>query len=163
MSSGSEARESSFGVFVARRPGLGAVDLGSAGKRPALGPLLVRIFLRPFTAPSLVIFWRRWNPVYGYFLGKYVYGPIRAFLPRPLSMIATFAFSGFFLHDAPAWAAGGRPRPPHGVTVWFAFIALGVVSSEKLNLRMDGLRPGARVALHAGFLVGTYLLMRAVG
>ncbi|MDD5627885.1 MAG: hypothetical protein PHU21_02390 [Elusimicrobia bacterium] len=135
-------------------------------KNQRLRLILWRVFCRPFTAPSLPLFWRYWNPFYGYYLGKYVYRPCRRMLPHPISVLATFAFCGFFLHDILGWPAyaslKGGIAPPHNITTWFLIIALGLVVSEKLGLRFDSLAPRARAGIHLAYLCGTYLLMRLV-
>lgn len=124
------------------------------------------MFFRPFTAPSFALFWRYWNPLYGYCLSRYIYRPCLVIFPRSLSVVLTFAFCGFFLHDIFGWTAyaarSGHLTPPHNTTVWFTIIALGLVISEKLDLRFDRLEPGFRAALHVGFLTATYLLTRLV-
>jgi len=87
-------------------------------------------------------------------------------LPHSLGVLATFAFCGFFLHDALGWLAGialgGGFVPPHNVTVWFCLIAAGIILTEGLGLRFDRLASGVRVGMHVGYLAGLYLLMRLV-
>jgi len=63
---------------------------------------------RSFGAHSFRAFWRYWHPVYGYFLRYYCYLPLRRFLPDSLSLVLTFALSGFLLHDLVAWLAVGH-------------------------------------------------------
>jgi hypothetical protein len=125
--------------------------------------LLMRMLDRAFTSPSLSMFWRYWNPVYGYFLSKYIYRPCRRILPRWTSLLLTFAFCGFFLHDALAWPAaitrtGKLFPPPHRITAWFTLIAAGILLSEALGLRFDALSRRARIALHLAYLAITLTL-----
>ena len=151
----------SLNSYIVRRLGIRSDDLRSLDKRQRARYFLSRVFFRPFTAPSLTLFWRYWNPVYGYYLSKYIYRPCRMILPHSICVLVTFAFSGFFLHDIFGWLANGQLTPPY-ITTWFALIALGIVLSEKLDLRFDGLAPGFRVALHVSYLAATFLLMRII-
>lgn len=53
---------------------------------------------RSFGAGKFSIFWKYWNPIWSYYLGKFIFKPFKIFLPSPLSLILTFGFCGF-LHD----------------------------------------------------------------
>ncbi|WP_186754207.1 MBOAT family O-acyltransferase [Echinicola salinicaeni] len=53
---------------------------------------------RSLGAGKFSTFWKYWNPIWSYFLGKYIFQPIKQFLPAAFSLIFTFAVSGF-LHD----------------------------------------------------------------
>lgn len=158
----STASSLSCNAYIVRRLGMRSYDLRSLDKRQRARFFLSRVFWRPFTAPSLALFWRYWNPVYGYYLSKYIYRPCRIILPHSLCVIVTFAFCGFFLHDIFGYLVNGHLTPPHSITTWFTIIALGIVLSEKLDLRFDRLAPAFRVALHVGYLMATYLFMRVI-
>jgi hypothetical protein len=43
-------------------------------------------------------FWVYWNPIWNYYLGKYIFKPLKIIFPPALSLILTFIFCGF-LHD----------------------------------------------------------------
>lgn len=81
--------------------------------------------LRPFGAPSPAIFWRYWNPVYGWVLMYFVYRPLQRAVPRTTALVATFATCGFVGHDLIAWAVLRQIRFPffavafalHGIIV----------------------------------------------
>ena len=49
-------------------------------------------------AGKFSIFWQYWNPIWSYYLGKYIFKPLKSIFPPALSLILTFAFCGF-LHD----------------------------------------------------------------
>jgi len=53
---------------------------------------------RSLGAGTLALFWRYWNPVWGYYLSRYIYSPALKWLPSALALIVTFAVSGA-LHD----------------------------------------------------------------
>ncbi len=122
-----------FLAYVLKRLGLETGILGEVDAREKAALILSSVFLRPFAAPSLSQFWIRWNPVYGYFLSRYVYRPLRTVFPRSLNVLVTFAFSGFILHDAFLWRAAGGP--PLATTTWFVVIALGILCSERARRR----------------------------
>lgn len=44
------------------------------------------------------IFWKYWNPIWSYYLGKYIFKPLKTIFPPSLSLLITFVFCGF-LHD----------------------------------------------------------------
>lgn len=118
------------------------------------------LILRPFTAPSLRMFWNYWNPLYGYYLGRHIFKPLSRFLPDSLSLILTFLFSGFFLHDLFGWPmtvwSKGFFLPP--VATWFLLMALGILVTDGLGIKFKGCGWFITGLLHASFLVGTHLL-----
>ena len=61
----------------------------------SFAPAMLR---RAFGAASFRGFWRHWNPLYGYVLRYYCYLPLRQVLPDSMSLVITFALSGFVLH-----------------------------------------------------------------
>ena len=68
------------------------------GTSDALG-LLQSSIKRSFQSKSFKLFWRNWNPLFGYFLSKKVNRPISKKLNGAISSLFTFLFSGLFLHD----------------------------------------------------------------
>jgi hypothetical protein len=74
------------------------------------------VLVRPLAAPSLAEFWRRWNPVWGFFLSTWVYRPARRVLPHPAAVMATFMASGL-VHNLLAAVLSHCLNP--FVTVWF--------------------------------------------
>lgn len=123
-----------------------------AGPGGDLG-MLGRMFSRSFGAGSFAEFWRYWNPVYSFHLDRYCYRPLRRRrVPRSLAVIATFAASGFILHDVPFWwgvrvlRTGTLPVP--FVTVWFVAMAVFALVGERLHLSYATLPVVARVAIN---------------
>jgi hypothetical protein len=56
---------------------------------------LATMFMRPFVAPTIAAFWRRWNPAAHLFLLACVYRPLRRRgAPRSLAMLAAFLVVG---------------------------------------------------------------------
>ena len=59
---------------------------------------LRNMLMRSLGAGKFSIFWKYWNPIWGYYLGKYIFKPLKIIFPPALSLLITFAFCGF-LHD----------------------------------------------------------------
>jgi hypothetical protein len=124
--------------------------IGAGGHRRQFYNLLVR----PFAAPSFIGFWRRWNPVYGYFLYFWSYRPLRQFMPRPAAELATFAVSGFVLHDLPLFAARRSFGTPY-VTAWFVLAGAIAIAAERAHIDVASWPAGARIAVNATYLLAT--------
>ena len=54
---------------------------------------------KAFNAKSFKLFWRNWNPLYGYLLSKYINRPLSKMTNGTVSSLLTFLFSGLILHD----------------------------------------------------------------
>ena len=107
--------------YVRRRNG---VSLGGSGA-------LSKMLYRSFGAGSFSEFWRYWNPVFGYFLGRYIFIPLKAFFPSGLALVMTFVFCGA-LHDAVSMAV--RRDIAFLFTPWFFLMGVAVVVSSALKL-----------------------------
>ena len=59
---------------------------------------LRNMMIRSLGAGKFSKFWVYWNPIWSYYLGKYIFKPLKIIFPPALSLILTFAFCGF-LHD----------------------------------------------------------------
>jgi len=118
-------------------------------------------FLHPFTASSLAEFWRRWNPVYGYFLSYYVYRPLARRIPRSAAVMSTFVFAGLAMHDLPAWIVTRRVLPPGG-TIAFTFFGLGLLTSERVGMDLSAKPAWLRASVNAAYLASCTGLMLVV-
>jgi D-alanyl-lipoteichoic acid acyltransferase DltB (MBOAT superfamily) len=79
---------------------------------------------RSFGAGTFAGFWRHWNPVFGYYLGRYIDSPLRRVVPRSVALILTFVFCGV-LHDLVTTTIRGSVSL--FFTPWFLFFGLGVI------------------------------------
>ena len=129
-------RAISLRQFVLRRNG---VPLGGSGA-------LREMLKRSLGAKSITVFWQYWNPIFGYYLGKLVFRPLRSLgLPAALAVIITFCVSGA-VHDL---AASAVTRQVIFVcTPWFFFMALGLIVSQRFGMDMSALKPVTRGAVH---------------
>jgi hypothetical protein len=135
-------RSITLGRYVRARNG---VPLGAGGS-------LENMLRRSFGAPSFAGFWRHWNPIWGYYLGRYVFRPADRVLPRPLAVIATFVVSGA-VHDLVITTV--RPSASIVFTPWFLLISVVVVLGEALGMDLSRRPWIVRAAAHVTLLGAT--------
>ena len=82
---------------------------------------------RSLGAGKFSIFWQYWNPIWSYYLGKYVFKPLKKVVPSPISLILTFIFCGF-IHDVVIMLLHWNFELL--LTPWFFLMSLCVVISE---------------------------------
>lgn len=92
---------------------------------------LRNMMIRSLGAGNFSTFWKYWNPIWSYYLGKYVFKPLKTILPPALSLILTFVFCGF-LHDVVIILI--RWNFALLFTPWFLIMSLWVVISEFLKI-----------------------------
>lgn len=90
---------------------------------------------RSLGASSLAGFWRHWNPIWSYGLGRFVQSPLQKFIPSWLALILTFAVSGL-LHDLAIMAV--RRELGLLVTPWFTIVGIAVVVSSHFEWNAEG-------------------------
>lgn len=105
---------------------------------------------RSFGAASFAGFWRYWNPVFGYGLGKYVFAPLKRFLPSTLALILTFVACGA-LHDLVAISIRGTATFPF--SAWFLMLGVGVVLGNASGMDLSRKPWALRASLHLAYLV----------
>jgi hypothetical protein len=121
------------------------------------------MFSRAFGASDFTRFWQYWNPFLGYFLGYFCYAPLRRFVPRPLSLIVTFALNGL-LHDLVyVWPWGIArtellPFPFPVFTLTLVTIAVVILAAERHRLTLSHLSLPMRVACHMLALFGSFAI-----
>ena len=128
------------------------MPLGSSGS-------LRNMLDRSLGAGTLAGFWRYWNPIWGYYLGRYVYGPIRTRLPPALALVATFVVSGA-LHDAVASILTGRWV--FIITPWFFILGTGVIIGNVIKLNYSGFAWPVRALINLGCVGGSLALTQAI-
>jgi hypothetical protein len=108
---------------------------------------------RSLGAASFAGFWRSWNPIWGYYLGKYVYQPSKRILPPPLALVLTFLVSGA-IHDLVTTVVRGSPTALF--TPWFFFMSLGVLVGEMMGMDLSARPLRVRVVTNLTY-VGAFL------
>jgi hypothetical protein len=111
---------------------------------------------RSLGAGSFAEFWRYWNPIWGYGLGKYVYAPLRRLLPSVLALLMTFVVSGV-LHDLAAMAI--RRSITFFVTPWFFLLGVGVVLGRLAGMQLAHLPWWVRATVNLTYLVGCLVVV----
>jgi hypothetical protein len=112
---------------------------------------------RSFGARSLQQFWQYWNPIWGYYLGRYIYRPLARSLPPALARLLTFLVSGA-IHDVAGTVL--TLRPLFFFTPWFTLIAVGIELSRRAGLDLAPLSFWQRALAHGAFIGGTFYLTR---
>ena len=108
--------------YVKKRNG---VPLGASNS-------LRNMMIRSLGAGKFSKFWQYWNPIWSYYLGKYIFKPLKMIFPPALSLILTFAFCGF-LHDLAIMLL--RSNFELLLTPWFLLMGFCVVLGDyaKIN------------------------------
>jgi hypothetical protein len=127
-----------------------------AGARGSLRNMLHR----SFGAPTFAAFWRHWNPVFGYALGRYIHAPLSRVVPAPIALVATFVFCGA-LHDAVTAAVRGAPA--FLFTPWFFLLGLGVLLGRATGLDLAAQPWAVRAAANFGYVVACLAITLGVG
>jgi len=92
---------------------------------------LRNMLYRSLGAGKFSIFWRYWNPIWSYYLGKYIFKSLKMFLPPALSLILTFVVCGF-IHDVAIMLFKWNFQLL--LTPWFLIMGLCVVISDFIKL-----------------------------
>ena len=136
--------------FVKRKLGR---PLGASGS--------LRVMLsRSLGAPSPRIFWQYWNPIFGYYLGKYVFANLRKVFPSFFSIVLTFLASGL-IHDLVTIAVKGYTR--FFFTLFFLFSSIILIVCEWVHLDLSGYSKATRTTFNLLYLfisfMAAYLLI----
>jgi hypothetical protein len=131
--------------YIERRNG---VPLGASGA-------LRNMLHRSLGAGSFAAFWQYWNPIFGYYLAKYVDSPLRRILPRSIALILTFVICGA-LHDLAAMAVRGSVA--FFCTTMFFFFGAGVLIGRWTGLNFSSLPWAARAGINFAYLFSCFAL-----
>ena len=107
--------------YVRKRNG---VPLGAKGS-------LRNMFYRSLGSNQFSGFWHYWNPIWGYYLGKFIFKPLRNKLSINVSIILTFFVSGF-IHDLVVSVIYFKMFIL--ITPWFLLMGLLVITSNELGI-----------------------------
>lgn len=135
--------------YVKRRNG---VPLGAQGS-------MKNMLERSLCARSFSLFWRYWNPIWGYYLSRNVNKPLSRLLPRWISLILTFAISGG-LHDLAVSLI--KWQPTFFFTQWFFLMAVIVLVSMKFNISYSHYHQIIRIIINLFYIVVSLIVALAI-
>ena len=116
---------------------------------------LRNMLYRSLGAGSFQSFWKYWNPIISYYLGKNVFKPLKKFLPTSLSLILTFVICGM-LHDTVTILVGWNFTL--FFTIWFLLMGLCVVISNYIHLNYSKYSWLNRAAINLLIIGGCLLI-----
>ena len=130
----------SLAQYVKKRNG---VPLGASDS-------MKNMLLRSFAAPSFPVFWRYWNPIWGYYLSRNVMRPIANFLPISFATFITFLVSGA-LHDIAVSII--KWKTILFFTPWFGLMGLMVIGSKGAGISYGHVSWPVRALINASFIL----------
>lgn len=86
---------------------------------------------RSLGASDYAHFWRYWNPIWSYYLSRFVNRPLSGLFPARLAAVVTFAVSGF-AHDLAILVISGQLQ--FACLIWFSQMGVLLVLSQILNI-----------------------------
>ncbi len=122
---------------------------------------LRNMLLRSFGADSFAGFWQYWNPIWGYYLGKFIYSPLVRVFPAAIALISTFVVSGL-IHDLVTM--GISRSITFFFTPWFFLMGIGVVLGRVTGMDLSNRSWLTRAIVNLIYLVvGIALTLIAKG
>ena len=115
------------------------------------GDSLRNMLSRSLGAGKFSIFWQYWNPIWGFYLGKHIFKPLKLMLPQALSLIFTFVVCGF-IHDLAIMLL--KWKFTLLLTPWFLFMGLSVILSDYAKFDYSKLPWIARAAINIIIISG---------
>ena len=133
--------------YVLKRNG---IPLGAQGS-------LLKNLQNSFGAESNVLFWKYWNPIWGFYLSKYIYLPLNRHLSKSMSSIVTFGVSGA-LHDLAIGLLGLGWQ--YFLTVWFVMMGAFMNISKSLNIRYGSFGFSSRAVINISSIASCFFLAK---
>jgi len=85
---------------------------------------------RSLGSKNFTTFWNYWNPIFGYYLEKFIFKPIKKFFPVAIALLFTFIIFGM-IHDTVTTIF--RWKISFFFSIWFLFMGLAVLITRKLK------------------------------
>lgn len=101
-------------------------------------------------------FWRFWNPIWSFYLGKFIYKPFKRFLPSFLALLITFMACGF-IHDVAI--ALIKQKFLFLLTPWFFIMGLLVVLTNVTRIKYSKFPWIVRALINTGLIFGSLLVV----
>ncbi|MDA8601865.1 MBOAT family protein [Gammaproteobacteria bacterium] len=135
--------------YVLKRNG---IPLGAQGS-------LLKNLRNSFGAESSVLFWKYWNPIWGFYLSKYIYLPLNKYLPKSISSIITFGASGA-LHDLAIGLLGLGWQ--NFLTIWFVMMGAFMNISKSLDIRYGSFGFSSRAVINISSIASCFFLAKLI-
>ena len=135
--------------YVLKRNG---IPLGAQGS-------LLKNLQNSFGAGSNVLFWKYWNPIWGFYLFKYIYLPLNRYLSKSMSSIVTFGVSGA-LHDLAIGLLGLGWQ--YFLTVWFVMMGAFMNISKSLNIWYGSFGFSSRAVINISSIASCFFLAKLI-
>jgi hypothetical protein len=140
-------RSLSLATYVKKRNG---VALGAAHS-------MRNMLFRSLGAGSFATFWHYWNPIWGFYLAKFVMRPLSYHLPSWLALILTFTVSGA-LHDIAVSLV--KWQSVFMFTPWFFLMGAWVVLSGYFSISYAGVGWVFRAMLNILQIASCFIIVR---
>lgn len=131
--------------YVLKRNG---VPIGSSDS-------LRNMLSRSLGAGTFSEFWQYWNPIWGFYLGRYIFKPLKSILPSSLSLVLTFVACGF-IHDLAVMLI--KWKFSLLLTQWFLFIGLSVILGKYANINYSKFPLIVRVVINTTVIAGCFFI-----
>lgn len=108
-------------------------------------------------AKNFAAFWVYWNPIFGYYLGKKVFKPLKELFPPALSIVLTFIFCGL-IHDLVTSLV--RQNISLFFSFWFLFMAIFVIITKKIDYDLSKQNWVSRALINLSIIGICFLLTK---
>lgn len=116
---------------------------------------------RSLGSKNFSTFWNYWNPIFGYYLGKFIFKPLKEFFPVSLALLFTFIFCGL-IHDTVTTIYRGKISI--FFSIWFLCMGLGVLMTRTLkhnfSKQMWMVRASINLSIITACLIATIYINR---
>lgn len=113
---------------------------------------------RSFGARNFAVFWNYWNPIFGYYLGNFIFKPLRTILPVSISVVFTFVVCGL-IHDAVTFLFRGTTS--YIFTIWFLLMGVVVIFTKYIKYDFSHQKWITRAIINASII--SFCLMVSYG
>ncbi len=118
---------------------------------------LTNMLKRSLGATSFDMFWVHWNPIWNYYLNRYICKPLKNILNQYAAIILTFGVSGL-IHDLVGLLI--NKKLTLFFTLWFMIMGGIVVLSKYKNLQYSKRYIVARYVINITLILGSFYCAR---
>lgn len=119
--------------------------------------LLFQMFRKSLTQPSFLLFWRMWNPFFGYILFM-LYVWLGGNRNRNSSLFTVFILSGFFLHDLVIYFITGVFSFVFSISFQFYFTLIYLNSISNFERKFYNCSSIRNASLNLFFILGGLII-----